>query len=928
MALTPQEFVAKWQQSTLRERASAQEHFIDVCRLLGHPTPAEADPAGTWFTFEKGASKATGGQGWADVWKRGCFAWEYKGKHGDLQKAYDQLLRYSDALDNPPLLIVSDIERIRIHTRFTNTVKRVEELTLDDLLVPARLAILRQAFNDPDALKSTQTTVQVTEKAAEQFSRIAQILRRYGHESHEVAHFLIRLLFCLFAEDVGILPAGLFTRLLHQPRLQSGVFSAQLRQLFGAMADGGNFGVEIIPHVNGGLFNDAVVLPLDGDSLLVLREVARQDWSAIEPAILGTLFERGLDPEKRSQLGAHFTSKDDILLVVEPVLMRPLRDEWAKRQKLVEEALRLPDATTKVKRDHRRREVLTVLRTFREKLAALQILDAACGSGNFLYVSLRLLLDLEKEVINYAAALGDTVSFPMVSPAQFHGIELNPYACELAQATIWIGYIQWLRENGFGLPGEPILKPLDAIRQMDAILAYDAAERPVEPEWPAVDVIVGNPPFLGDKKMRGELGGHYVDDLRGVYAGRVPGGADLVTYWFEKARSQVEAGEAKRVGLLATNSIRQRGNRTVLDRIKRSGGIFLAWSDRPWVLDGADVRVSIVGFDGGTETERVLDGKRVAVVNSDLTAAADVTAAVALPENEGLCFLGVMKAGPFDIDAARAQELLTMPINPNGRPNSDVLRRRIGAQDITGRFEDRWIIDFDHLPESSAARYEGPFEYLRTHVKPIRDQNRDRGLRQRWWQHGRPRPELRAALRGLRRYIATPEVAKHRIFVWLPTSVLPDHTTHVIARDDDYFFGVLHSRSHEVWSLAQGARMGVGNDPRYSSSRTFATFPFPWPPGKESASDVRVEAIAAAARALVDERDRWLRPAGANESQLADRTLTNLYNQGPEWLKQAHARLDAAVLDAYGWPHDLGDQAILERLLELNFARAPRSDQK
>ncbi len=483
-SLTPQEFVAKWKRSELRERAGSQEHFIDVCRLLGHPTPAEADPVGTWFTFEKGASKATGGQGWADVWKRGCFAWEYKGKHGNLQKAYDQLLRYSDALDNPPILIVSDIERIRIHTRFTNTVKRVEELTLDDLLDPARLELLRQAFNDPDALKSAQTTTQVTEKAAEQFARIAQILRQYGHEPHAIAHFLIRLLFCLFAEDVGILPEGLFTRLVKQPRRNSATFATQLQQLFAAMADGGFFGAESILQVDGGLFNDNApsenggVLPMDSDSLRILTEVSGQDWSAIEPAILGTLFERGLDPEKRSQLGAHFTSKDDILLVVEPVLMRPLRAEWAAAQVTVEEALRLRDAAdTKVKRDNKTRQIFALLRAFRERLAKVQVLDAACGSGDFLYVSLRLLLDLEKEVITRAAELGDTLSYPMVSPAQLHGIELNAYAYELAQATIWIGYIQWLRENGFGLPAEPILKPLDAIRQMDAIMDYDVRWR-------------------------------------------------------------------------------------------------------------------------------------------------------------------------------------------------------------------------------------------------------------------------------------------------------------------------------------------------------------------------------------------------------------------------------------------------------------------
>jgi len=241
----------------------------------------------------------------------------------------------------------------------------------------------------------------------------------------------------------------------------------------------------------------------------------------------------------------------------------------------------------------------------------VQVLDAACGSGNFLYVALRLLLDLEWEVITLARDLGDSLAFPVVSPAQLHGIEVNTYAYELAQTTIWIGYIQWWRDHGFGLPAEPILKPLDAIRQMDAILAGDRSQETGvrEPEWPAVDVIIGNPPFLGDKKMRAEMGDEYVDQLRTLYAGRIPGQSDLVCYWFEKARAQIAAGKAKRAGLLATNSIRGGANRAVLERIKQTGDIFWAMSDRDWLLEGVAVNVSMVGFDAGIEKLRALDGK-------------------------------------------------------------------------------------------------------------------------------------------------------------------------------------------------------------------------------------------------------------------------------------------------------------------------------
>ena len=383
----------------------------------------------------------------------------------------------------------------------------------------------------------------------------------------------------------------------------------------------------------------------------------------------------------------------------------------------------------------------------------------------------------------------------------------------------------------------------------------------------------------------------------------------------------IESGRASRAGLLATNSLPMMGNRPVLESIKRTGDIFMAWSDRPWVLDGAAVRVSMVGFDGGKEKERSLDGQSVTAINCDLTSGADVTSATDLPENEGLCFLGVMKGGPFDVSDEVAKKMLAAPENTNGRKNSDVVRRRLGAQDITARGDMGCIIDFNEMPVEQAAQYELPFEYVKTHVKSLRDVNRDVRMRTKWWIHGRSRPALRKAITGLKRCVITPEVAKHRIFVWMPTDVVPDHTCHVIAREDDYFFGVLHSKTHTVWTLAQCSWMGVGNDPRYSSSKTFDTFPFPWPPGREPNDDPRVEAIASAARSLVEARDRWLNPKNAVPEELAKRTLTNLYNERPTWLEDLHRSLDKAVLAAYGWPEDSSDDDLLAALLSLNHER-------
>jgi type II restriction/modification system DNA methylase subunit YeeA len=922
--MNPQAFVSKWRRTALSERSAVQQHFLDLCALVGHPPPAEYDPTGQYFAFEMGVDKTSGGAGWADVAKLGFFGWEYKGKHADLDKAYQQLLQYREALQNPPLLVVSDTDRLIIHTNFTNTPKRTLELTLDDLLTAEGLRQLRAIFFEPEAFRPRQTVEQVTEQAAVEFSRLATLLHKYGAEPHQAAHFLIRLLFVLFAEDIGLLPRHLLRRLAEQTRQRPADFSAVLRQLFAAMSTGGYFGADRIPHINGGLFDNATVLDLDSDSLSILAEVSTLDWSSIEPSIFGTLFERSLDPTKRAQLGAHYTGKDDILLIVEPVLMAPLRRRWEAVRAQAGALAAKRDAAKGKPRDQAQAQLRALFLGFDSELAAMTVLDPACGSGNFLYVALQRLLDLEKEVIRTADEMGVGGFFPTVSPAQVHGIELNDYAFELAQTTIWIGYIQWLQDNGYGFPSEPILKPLSTVQQMDAILAYDADGKPVEPEWPAADVIVGNPPFLGDKRMRTEMGHKLVEDLRKLYLGRLPGQSDLCCYWFEKSRSMIELGKVKRVGLLATQGIRGGANRLVLDRIKKSGDIFWAQSDRRWVLDGAMVHVSMVGFDDGKEAIRHLDNQQVTAINADLTTLADLTTGRRLAENSGIAFVGDTKKGKFDITEAVALIMLSAPINPNGRPNSDVIRRWINAYDVVQRPRRMWIIDFGvDTPQADAAPYEQPFEYVRQHVKPVRDSVRNAKERSQWWIHGRPAADLRAAVAGLSRFIVTPVVSKHRLFAWTEPDVLPDHAVCILAREDDFFFGVLQSSIHELWARGTGTQLREAESGfRYSQTMTFETFPFPFPPGHEPADDPRVKAIAEAARQLVQQRDAWLNPPDASEAELKKRTLTNLYNARPTWLANAHRQLDTAVFAAYGWPASLTDDEILARLLALNLERA------
>ena len=950
--MTPGEFIAKWRASELKERSAAQEHFIDLCRLLGEPTPAEADPTGRHYCFERGARKDTGGDGWADVWKRHCFAWEYKGKHADLDAAFNQLRQYALALENPPLLIVSDMVRFRIRTNWTNTVSLTHEFGLDDLTDAATREQLKWAMSDPERLRPGESRQALTERAAATFAVLAQSLRERGHEPQAVAHFVNRLVFCMFAEDVGLLPADMFTRMLQQARKQPGEFATMARTLFGAMATGGLVGFETVAWFNGGLFDDDAALPLEKSEIETTLEAAALDWSEIDPSILGTLFERGLDPDKRSQLGAHYTDRDKIMRIVEPVVVRPWLAEWeAVRTEIAGRLERATASKSKAARTQRRGQAERRLRAFLERLREFTVLDPACGSGNFLYLALHALKDLEHRAQLEAEAMGLPRNFPAVGPANVRGIEINAYAAELARVSVWIGEIQWMRRNGFNESRDPILKPLETIECRDAILTPEGGE----PEWPAADVVIGNPPFLGGKLLNTHLGEDYVSRIFKVYAGRVPAEADLVCYWFVKAGEYVDALRAKRVGLVSTNSIRGGANRRALQTAIEGCPIFEAWSDDPWVIDGAAVRVSLVCFarpEDGSAPERRLDGRLVDAIHADLTArqggaGIDLTGVQRLYRNFGVAFMGDTKGGPFDVPGAQAREWLREPANPNGRSNSDVLGPWMNGMDVTRRPSDKWIVDFGwSMVQEEAALYEAPFQHAKEHVYPKRQTNRRESYRDYWWRHVEPRQGMWRALAGLSRYIVTPRVAKHRLFTWLDARIRPDSQLIVIARDDDVTFGILHSRFHEAWSLRLGTWLGKGNDPRYTPTTTFETFPFPEGlspdvPASKYEGDPQATAIVEAARRMVSLRDRWLNPpewvewvdepvAGyprrpvarneAAETALKKRTLTNLYNARPQWLADAHAALDAAVAAAYGWDAGISEDDALRKLSALNLA--------
>ncbi len=808
----------------------------------------------------------------------------------------------------------------------------------------AQLAECR-AFLEPARLQPSRTREAVTQDAARLLNGLAQRLRQRGHAPQLVAHFITRLLFCLFAEDIGLLPDPLFSNLLTKARHTPADFPALIRDLFRAM------------HLD-----DDHCLPLEKADLETLHSATALDWSAIEPAIFGTLFERGLDPDKRSQLGAHYTDADAIRRLIEPVIRDPLLAEWATVKAEIADRLRKASARAW-------QQATDLWHGFLERLRIFRVLDPACGSGNFLYLALRMLKDLEHQVMLEAEALGLQRGFPAVGPEAVLGIEINAYAAELARLTVWIGEIQWMLGNGYSLNDQPILKSLNAIECRDALL-----DRDQETAWPKADVIVGNPPFLGGSKLLRELGDNYMATLRRVYAGQVPGRADLVCYWFEKARAQIASGQTQRAGLVATNSIRGGANRKVLERIRETGTIFHAWSDEPWVNEGAAVRVSLVGFGnppqppffkegshtasdpplkkGGGEVGGILNGQSVAEIYADLTGYAintgsgtDLTQAKKLPENSELSFSGAKKGGAFEIGGDIARQWLLIP-NPHHRPNSKVLRPWINGRAIVQRSSDLWIIDFGTEKKLiDAALYEAPFQYLQLNVKLQREKNNRPSRRDRWWLHSEVCTGMRSAIAPLTRYIATPRVAKYRIFIGLNNSFLIDDGTYLIARSDDTAFGILHSRFHELWALRTCTSLGA--TPRYTPTTCFETFPFPTgltpnSPAADYANHPHAQAIATAARQLDTLRENWLNPPDwvdripevvpgypdrlmpkpAHAATLKQRTLTNLYNQRPAWLIHAHRALDEAVAAAYGWSADLTEAEILRRLLVLNRERA------
>ncbi|MCA9116910.1 MAG: class I SAM-dependent DNA methyltransferase, partial [Planctomycetaceae bacterium] len=895
----------------------------------------------------------------------------------------------------PPFLIVCDVGHcFDLYADFTQSGKNYVpfpdpqhyRLKLEQLADPEVQQTLRAIWQDPHSLDPSRRSARVTRELADRLAKLAKQLEGQ-HSPQDVAGFLMRCLFTMFAEDVevGGFPKDSFTRFLQDCSGNVEHFVPMLEDLWQKM-DAGGFSSGIRAHLkrfNGGLFEDQTALPLNADQLQLLTEAAEAQWQEVEPAIFGTLLERALDPVERHKLGAHYTPRAYVERLVMPTLIEPLREQW--------DAVRATAAS--LAEDGKLKEARQAVRQFHRQLCETRVLDPACGSGNFLYVALELMKRLEGEVLLRLKELGDRQTVLIaVDPHQFLGLEVNPRAAAIADLVLWIGYLQWhFRSRGNEPLNEPIIRKFHNIECRDAVLAWDAIEpvldeagqpvtrwdgrttkphpvtgeevpdetaraeevrylNPRQADWPAADYIVSNPPFVGNKRMRFALGSHYVDALRSAFPD-VPESVDYVMYWWHRAAELTSLRSCIRCGFITTNSITQTYSRRVIDRWLSPGRVHLAYAvpDHPWVDTalGAAVRISMTtlasGADSGVcaivlreqttgdEAAQIELKSKTGAINSQLRTGVSLTETHPLAANDGLCWQGCKLVGKhFKIDETQRERMLE---NEDGATN--FVRAYWTGSDLTKTRQPRYVIDFyPHQLEEATHAAPGLVQHLINYVLPERQQNRDKTFREKWWLFGRPRPELRTANTGLQRYIVTSEVSKHRTFQFLawPENLVDGSVTSIASADADVL-AVLSSRISVVWAMATGGRLE--DRPRYQNGPCFDPFPFPDP---DEATRDRI-------RELGEQLDAHRKRQQAQHPKL---TMTGMYNvleklrSGEELtakertiheqglvsvLKQIHDDLDAAVAAAYGWPADLTDEQILERLVELNHQRAAEEQQ-
>jgi hypothetical protein len=1016
------DFISKWRLSGASERANKDAFLLDLCAVLDveKPNPKTGDVDRDDYVFEREAVLLhDGGRqtlGFIDLYKKGFFILEAKqGSHegskkigtarrgtpswnAAMQEAFGQALTYSQTIETPPpFIIITDIgycfdlyasfDGTRNYRKFPDALSaRIHFDRLADK--PQHLELLRTIFTDPHTLDPSKRAARITREIAGHIASLARSLEAAKHDPELVAKFLMRCLFTMYAEDVQLLPKGIFSEAVERWIEQPESFPGEVEDLWKRMNEGGNlFGRGHIWRFNGGLFAEPVALALNREQLLILGLAAKSDWRDVEPAIFGTLLERALDPKERHRLGAHYTPRAYVERLVRPTIEEPVRGEWDSVRAAVQKLLTEVDPDKNIKAVAEARKLVYA---FYDRLTKIRVLDPACGSGNFLFVALDLFKRLENEVLDLLDELGETralysPSGRTVTPEQFLGIEVKSWAKEITELVLWIGWLQWqIRTRGWASkPAEPILRDFHNIECRDAVLAWDSVEpllddegtpvtrwdgetmkvhpvtgedvpdesartpvyryvNPRKAEWPEAEFIVGNPPFVGNKRMREALGDGYVDALRDVH-GDVPESSDYVMYWWNRAARLATEGTAKRFGLITTNSITQPFNRTVVsESFSWAAPIVLrfAVADHPWASGpfGAAVRVSMtVGEQGrgngvvmsireerdvGTDALEIRAVYTTGSIAANLNIGADVLSAVSLRANRNLSFMGVTLGGQgFVVDR---DDPLTDVSSPYVRPY-------LTGKELNQQAKGRLVIDFYGLSlDEARKRFPEGMQRLASTVFPERQQNNRKAYREKWWLFVEPRQSMRAALAGLSSYIAICRTAKHRVFQMPSADAIVESTVIAIALGDYFALGVLSSRAHIVFSLKAGTRLGVGNDPRYNNSVCFDPFPFP----------DAVEFTKQRIRNLGEQLDRHRK---RQQELHPDLTITGMYNVLEKLrsgepltakekkihedglvsvLRQIHDDLDAAVFDAYGWPHDLSDEQILERLVALNAERA------
>ncbi len=932
-------FIAAWRDTGGSELANTQSFINGLCALIGVPAPdgSRVDDAHNGYVFERRVFQDNGDGtqsfGRVDCYKRDCFILEAKqGSEGDhaaaergeddldlfgqsastrvkrgtarrgtpgwtraMLQAKGQAERYAKALPTdhgwPPILLITDIGYcIDVYADFTGTGKAYAQfpdrasyrIMLEDLHnkeVRERLALI---WIDPKALDPSTRSAKATREIADYLATISKRLEARGHNAESVSGFLMRLLFTMFAEDTGVLlPKGSFSDLLKAQLDHPEHLHHQLSALWAAM-DKGEFAPSLgipVKHFNGYLFKSREALPLERAELEVLIEAAGKDWTEVEPAIFGTLLERALNPKERAKLGAHYTPRAYVERLITPTIMEPLRADWDGVRGAVESLM------GEDKIDAAR----VVVEGFHAQLAQTKVLDPACGTGNFLYVAMARMKELEGEVLELLKELGDKqylaeLSGHTITPENFLGIEINPRAAAIAQLVLWIGYLQWhFRVNGKDRsPPEPILKDIRTIENRDALIDYDERVleldengeplsiwdgtsfkghpvtgnlvpdesgrkelyRYVNPRaatWPRADFIVGNPPFIGNKRMRDRLGDGYTEAVRQAYP-IVSESVDFVMYWWESSANVVGPKSTRRFGFITTNSITQVFNRRVIEASNVE--LLFAIPDHPWVdgTDGADVRIAmtVAGADGIPVLQKVVkeglieDGygerwvklatSQAEKINGDLTTGPDLATAKVLKSNLRLAHQGVIPVGMGfrvereDFSASAFARYLS----------TGIVKHYLIGRDIVQRREERHIIDAFGLSVSDLKdKYPEIFQILFHSVKPERDQKKRAGHREKWWIFGEPRSEMRKAAVGLERYVATCRTAKHRLFVFEPISSIADTKIIFFGLSGGFDLGVLSSHIHQVFADHAGGWLGVGNDASYNHSDCFNKFPFP-----------------------------------------------------------------------------------------------------